>query len=135
MARLVDAGHSAGGGRGRVVIDAGPGWLLAAGLAAARRVSVILSSPATLAGARRARRLIEVLAGSGADARCGLVVNAGPERPELGARAFGRAVGAPVLAELPWAERDAAELAAGRWPGRRRARLAGAVEELARVVG
>ena len=133
VGRLLDA--AAGNDvAARVVVDAGPGWTLAAGLGARPGVSILLASPPTLSGARRARMLLGSLAASGADSRCGLVINHGPGGAEIGARAFGRAVGLPVLAELPWDERQGAQLSSGRWPHGRRARLADAIVELTRVV-
>jgi pilus assembly protein CpaE len=134
-ARLVQAAGEAAGSEGRVVVDAGAGWLLAVHLATDLRASVLLVCRPTLSAARRARRLLAALAPSGADARCALVVSTGPDRGELSARAVGRAAGASVVAELPWAAREAAELGAGRWPRGRRARLAGAVERVAGALG
>lgn len=136
VTRLVDAAREEAGAQGRVVVDAGAGWLTAAGIAGARRVSVLVVCAPTLSGARRARRLVGALAAAGADARCALVVSEGAAgRGELGARALGRAVGAPVVAELPWRPREAAELGAGRWPRGGRARLAAAVEGVAGALG
>ncbi len=134
--RLVGAAcEAAGGSGGRVVVDAGARWLLAVHLAADRRAGVLVVCPPTLAAARRARRLLGALAPSGADARCALVVSGGPDRRELSARAISRAAGASVVAELPWAPREAADLGAGRWPRGRRTRLASAVEHVAQVLG
>ena len=127
-ARLVGEIAAAGG---HVVVDAGPGWSLALDLAAGARAGLLVVCPPTLAAARRARRLVDALGEDGAR-RCALVLSDAPDRGELGARALGRAVGAPVAVELPWRPREAAELAAGRWPRGRRPRLAGAV---ARLVG
>jgi MinD-like ATPase involved in chromosome partitioning or flagellar assembly len=131
VARLV----AAAAGEGRVVVDAGAG-LGRAGLAASERSSgVLVVCPPTLAGARRARRLLDVLATRGVGGRSAVVVNAGPERAEVGARALGRALAANVVGELPWARGEGVELSAGRWsPGRRR-RLHRAVERLADAVG
>ena len=134
VGRLLDAAEGDDDAETRLIVDTGPGWSLAAGLATERPLSVLLASPPTLSGARRARRLLGLLGVSGADSRCGLVINHGPGAEEIGARAFGRAVGAPVLAELPWEEREGVHLSAGRWPEGRRARLGHAVAHLARAV-
>ena len=95
-------------GEGQVVVDAGAG-LARAGLAAAARAGgVLLVCPPTLAGARRARRLLDALATRGAGGRSALVVGAGPGGGELGARALGNAlVGVDVVGEVPWARREA----------------------------
>ena len=135
VTRLIDAARAEGGARGRVVVDAGAGWATAVGIAGARRVSILVVCAPTLSGARRAGRLVGALAASGAEARCALVVGEGPGRGELGPRALARAVGAPVVAELPWRPREAAELGAGRWPRGGRARLAAAVEGVAGALG
>lgn len=115
---------------GEVVVDAGAGWSLTLDLAARPRTAVLVVCPPTLSAARRARRLVDALP-DGGHGRCGLVLNEGPDRGELGARAFRRAVGVPLAAELPWRPREAAELGAGRWPRGRRARLAEAIARLA----
>ena len=126
-ARLVDAAAA----EGRAVVDAGAG-LGRLGLAAAgRSASVLIVCPPTLAGARRARRLLDVLAARGASQRSAIVVSAGPERGEIGARALGRALAANVVGELPWARAEAAELSAGRWAAGRRRPLHRALERLA----
>lgn len=134
LGRLLEASGSGDEARSRTVLDSGPGWELVTRLAAERALNLVLVCPPTLSGARRARRLLGTLTASGADSGCGLVINQGSNPEEIGARAFGRAVGAPVLAELPWATRDAAHLSAGRWPDGRRSRLGDALAELARVV-
>ena len=135
IARLLTAARTAAGDRGRVVIDGGVG-LSGPSLIAARHADgiVVVCSP-RVSAARRARRLIEALVASGADARCGLVVSDGPDEAQIGARALGRAVGAPIIGELPWAPREGRHLSAGRWPTGRRARLAAAITSLAEAIG
>lgn len=122
-------------GAGRCVVDGGCGPGPAALAATGRADGILVACPPRLAAARRAQRLLGALAGSGDDRRCALVLTHGPERGEIGARALGRVVGAPVVGELPWAAREAARLSAGNWPRGRRARLASAVVSIARVVG
>jgi pilus assembly protein CpaE len=130
LARLVDVAA----GEGQVVVDAGAG-LGRAGLAAAERSGgVLLVCPLTLAGARRARRLLDALAARGAGARSAVVVSAGPERGEIGARALGKALSANVVGELPWARREGADLSGGRWSSGRRRPLHRAVERLAEAI-
>jgi hypothetical protein len=119
---LVAAVSEASGQEGRVVVDAGAG--LPVGCEGAQ---ILLVCPPTLSGARRAA----VLAGHLDGERCGLVVGARAARGEVGARALGRLVGAPVAGELPWSAGEAAALGSGRWPSGRRARLTRAVAALA----
>lgn len=133
--RLLTAARAASGDGGRVVVDGGVGLSGASLAAAAHADGILIVCSPTVAATRRARRLVEALATSGADARCGLVVNGGPADGEIGARSVGRAVGAPILAALPWVPRDGCRLAAGRWPAGRRPRLAVAIEALAGAVG
>jgi Flp pilus assembly CpaE family ATPase len=131
LARLVDVAA----GEGQVVVDAGSG-LGRAGLVAAERAGgVLVVCPPTLAGARRARRILDALPGRGAEGRAALVVSAGPERGEIGARALGRALATAVVGDLPWARREGAELSAGRWSSGRGRRLHHAVERLAEAIG
>jgi pilus assembly protein CpaE len=130
LARLVDVVA----GEGQVVVDAGAG-LGGPGLVAAERAGgVLLVCPPTLAGARRARRILDALAERGAAARAALVVSAGPERGEIGARALGRALAVAVAGDLPWARREGRELSAGRWSSGRGRRLHHAMERLAEAV-
>ena len=131
LARLVDAAA----GEGRAVVDAGAGLGRAGLVAAERSGGVLVVCPPTLAGARRARRLLDALVARGAGDRAAVVVNAGPERGEIGARARGRALAANVAGELPWARREAAQLSAGRWSAGRRGGLCRALERLAEAVG
>jgi pilus assembly protein CpaE len=117
LARLTEAAA----GEGQVIVDAGAG-LGRAGLVAAERCGgVLVVCPRSVAGARRARRQLDALAARGAGGRAAIVASAGADRAEIGVRALGRALAATVVAELPWARREAADLSAGRWsPGRRR---------------
>ena len=130
LARLVDAAA----GEGQVVVDAGAGLGRPGLVAAERGGGVLVVCPPTLAGARRARRLLDALAARGADRRAAVVVSAGPERGEIGARALGRALAARVVAELPWARREGMDLSAGRWSSGRGRRLHRAVERLAEAI-
>jgi MinD-like ATPase involved in chromosome partitioning or flagellar assembly len=131
LRRLVDAVAA----EGRAVVDAGAGLGRAGLVAAARSSRVLVVCPPTLAGARRARRLLEALGSCGAAGRAAVVVAAWPERGEIGARALGKALAATVVAELPWCRREGAELSSGRWaPGRRR-RLHRALERVSEAVG
>ena len=131
LARLLDAAA----GEGQVVVDAGAGLGRAGRAAAGRAHGVLVVCPPTLAGARRARRLLEALAAAGADGRAALVAGGAPGRSELGVRALRRALGTNVAGELPWAPGEAADLLAGRWsPGRRRP-LHLAVERVAEAIG
>jgi pilus assembly protein CpaE len=130
LTRLVDAAA----GEGQVVVDAGAGQARAGLAAAARAGGVLLVCPPTLAGARRARRLLDALAARGAGGRIALVVGAGPERGEIGARALGKALAADVVGEMPWARREGADLSAGRWASGRRGPLHRAVERLAEAI-
>jgi pilus assembly protein CpaE len=128
-ARLV---ATAGSGDGdRCVVDAGCGLRSHAIGAAASARGVLVACAPRIAAARRARHVVEGLARSAPSARVGIVVCGGPGRSEIGARALGRAVGAPVTGELPWSPREADALSAGRWPARRRRGLAAAVAALA----
>jgi pilus assembly protein CpaE len=121
-------------GQGRVAVDAGPGLSPVAAAAVERAGRILVVCAPTLAAARRSRRLIEAAAERGAEGRTAVVVAQGPSRAEIGARALGRALGASVAAELPWAHADAGELGAGRWPSGRRRPLRAAVERLAEAL-
>jgi len=112
---------------GTVVVDSGCGG---AG-AAAHASAVVLVCPGTLSGCRRAGRLLDRWRAADIDERVAVVWWRGPGTPEVGARALGRALGVPAMAELPWAERDAREIAAGDWPEGRRRPLAAAIARLA----
>ena len=134
-ARLVAAVPDPAGEGARCVVDAGCGLRApAAGAAGASRVVLITCAP-RVAAARRARRLVEGLADIAPAAQVALVVCDGPGRAELGSRALGRVVGAPVAAGIPWSPREADALSAGRWPARpRRGGLAAAVADLSESV-
>ena len=115
LARLLDVAAR----EGQVVVDAGSGLGRPGLIAAERAGGVLLVCPPTLAGARRARRILDALSGQGAEGRA----------------ALGRALAVAVAGDLPWARREGAELSAGRWsPGRGR-RLHDAVERLAEAIG
>jgi MinD-like ATPase involved in chromosome partitioning or flagellar assembly len=135
VGRLISAARAAAGDGGRVIIDGGPGLARAAAAASAHAGAILIVSSPSVAASRRARRIVEELTTRGADGRCGIVVNAAPVDAEIGARALGRAVGSPVLAEIPWSRREGDRLAAGRWPAGRRLRLAAAIETLVGAIG
>jgi MinD superfamily P-loop ATPase len=122
------------GGEGRVVLDAGAGLSSLAIAAAGAGTRVMLVCPPTVAAARRGRRLVETLAGSGAGQRIGLVASSGRDGGELSAGALARTVGAEVVAEVPWDERDARQIGVGRWPRARRRGLATALERLSEAL-
>ena len=130
IARLV----TVAGGEGRVVLDAGAGLSPLAIAAADAAIRVLVVCPPTVAGARRGRRLVEALAGCGADRRIGLVASGGPSGAELSAGALARTVGVEVVAEVPWDERDARQIGVGRWPGARRRGLGIALSRLAEAL-
>jgi Flp pilus assembly CpaE family ATPase len=122
------------GGEGRVVLDAGAGLSSLAIAAAEAATRVLLVCPPRVAAARRARRLVEALAGTGADRRSGLVVSGVPGGSELSAGALARAVGVEVVAETPWDEGDARQIGVGRWPGGRRRGLGAGLSRLAEAI-
>ena len=130
VARLVEVA----GGEGRVVLDAGAGLSALALAAAGAATRVLLVCPPTVAAARRGRRLVEALAGTGGDRRIGLLASGGPGAAELSAGALARAVEAEVVAEVPWDERDARQIGVGRWPGARRRGLGTALARLAEAL-
>ncbi len=116
-----------------VVADGGSGLAVVAAAAIPAARTIVVTCPASVAGARRARRLVEHLEGLGAGSPAELVVRRGA-RDELSPRAVGRAAGMEVAADLPWAEAEGEALSAGRWPAGRRRRLASAIAELAEAV-
>ena len=95
---------------------------------------VLLVCPPSVAAARRARRLVEALAGTGAERRSGLVVCGLPGGSELSAGALARAVGVDLVAEVPWDEGDALQIGVGRWPSGRRRGLGAALSRLAEAL-
>lgn len=119
----------------RSAVDAGTGLGPAARGAAVAAARVLVVCPSRLAGARRARALVNALAGLGAHGGSALVVASGPVRGEVGRRSLAKAVGAPLVGEMPWAPREAAALGAGLWPRGRRRPLAAAVASLAEALG
>jgi pilus assembly protein CpaE len=135
MAASVVAAVRDAAGSGRCVIDAGCGLPPLVQGAVAQADGIVVACSPRVAAARRARGILSGLAATGDDGRCALVVAHGPGRPEIGARSLGRSAGAPGVGELPWSQREANDLAAGRWPRGRRARLAAAVAAVARVLG
>ena len=123
-ARLV----AAAGECGQTVVDAGGGWsesVLGAVQAGVRPVVVM---PATRGGARRAATIAQHLP---ADGRGVLVLSRVRGSNELGMRAAERIVGLPVIGELPDASTEAESVSVGRWPTKRRGRLARAIDDVA----
>jgi hypothetical protein len=114
------------------VVDGGAVLSPAVRAAAAAASAVLLVTPASLSGARRSRRLAAALA---AGARIRLVIAPERDGDDLTSRALGRATDLVVGGTLPRSGREAAELAAGRWPRRRRGQLARAVALLAEAEG
>jgi MinD-like ATPase involved in chromosome partitioning or flagellar assembly len=111
-------------GEGDVIIDGGSGLSPASRVAAHHVDAILVVTPPTLSGARRSLRLCEALASAGAQCPR-LVVNRGTGGADLGNDAVGVAIGAPVMAVMPYTVREAIELTAGRRP---RARRGGLVE-------
>lgn len=110
------------GGEGDIVIDGGSGLTAASRVAAHHADVILVVTPPTLSGARRSLRLCEALASAGAQCPR-LVVNRGTGGVDLGDAAIGVAIGAPVVAVMPYAVREAVDLAAGRRPRPRRGGL------------
>jgi pilus assembly protein CpaE len=130
VARLVAAARD----DGRVVVDAGRGLSRAAVAAIARADALLLACPPRLAGARRARALLDALDWRRIATPARLVVIDEPGRPEIGARALGRALGVERVHALPWSEGEARRLGAGCWDGGRRRRLRSGVSALAEAL-
>ena len=130
VARLVGVAR----GAGRVGARRGRGSLAAGPRRGGGGTRVLLVCPPTVAAARRGRRLVGCVGGSGPDRRIGLVAASGPGGAELGTGALARAVGAEVVAEVPWDERDARQIGVGRWPGARRRGLGSALARLAEAL-
>jgi pilus assembly protein CpaE len=131
MAPLLEAVASACGPEGRVVVDVGSGATALASAAARHAAEVLVVGPASLAGARRARRVVAATSGRVPPR---LVVVDRPGRADLGARGMARVVAAPLAGALPWSARRAAELTGGRWPRGRRG-LGPAVAALSEGLG
>lgn len=118
---------------GPVVVDAGSGLTAGAG-ALEIATGAVLVCPATVGGARRAAVLLDRWRRAGIDERLALVWARGPGGGELSPRALERLLGVHVAARLPWAPREARDLAAGRWPSGRRRPLRAAIETLAEAL-
>ncbi|MDX6554108.1 MAG: pilus assembly protein CpaE [Miltoncostaeaceae bacterium] len=116
-----------------VVADGGSGLVGAGAAAVGAARAILVACPASVAGARRARRLGEHLEQLGAGRLARVAVRRGP-RDELSPRAVGRAAGMEVAADLPWSDAEGEAISAGRWPEGRRRRLAAALAALAEVV-
>ena len=95
--------------------------------------SILVATPPTLAGARRALRVCEALSDEGAPSPR-LVVNRGAGASELGDTAVGVAIGVPVAAIIPYSVREAGEIAAGRRPRARRGGLVDVLDDLAGAI-
>ncbi|HMM49483.1 MAG TPA: hypothetical protein PKE32_07725 [Miltoncostaeaceae bacterium] len=118
--------------QGDVVFDApGAGAPTRAAIGVCR--AVVMVCPATLAGVGRAARLLEDARADGWDDRVAFVLALG-RRSQVSERAFGRALGASVIASLPWSEHEAREMAGGRWPTGRKRPLTDAIRELGEVI-
>lgn len=117
-------------GIGASIVDAGAHLGAHVQTAIGLATAVILVTPPTILGARRVRDLVPGLVHWADGDRIVLVANRGVGRDHLSSRAFVRACGMPVSAELPRSDREADEIGAGRWPRSRRARLTGAIRGL-----
>lgn len=115
---------SASAASGHVVADLSCGLTDAAFGAIDQGATPVIVSSATRAGARRAAAFVEALA----ECECAFLLSRAGGAKELSARAAERMVGLSVAAELPDSKGEADALAAGRWPTKRKARLAGAIE-------
>jgi pilus assembly protein CpaE len=118
---------------GVLVVDAGTA-VSAPAQAACSSGRVVVVAAQTIAGVRSTRTQLDRLRFASGAGEPLLVVNRGVGRDHLSTRAFSRAVGYPVAVELGRVERDADDLGAGRWTGRRRRSLASAIDELVRAV-
>lgn len=117
-------------GRPPLVCDLGSG-----AAAVGRRPSegrLVVVAPRDVAGMRAAAAALAALdPGRGPVT---VVVNGGGRRPDMSARAVGRALGLPVDLELPRADREALRLGAGIVPEGRRRPLTDALSGLAAVL-
>lgn len=124
------------GAEGRAAVDAGTGPSETALAAAAAADAVLVVCPRSVAGVRRARRLVGALAAAGVERSCALVVAAAPGgRVELSAAAASAAVGVQAVGDLPWRPGEADQLGAGDWPSGRRSRLRDAAERVLEALG
>lgn len=120
-------------GEGDVVIDGGSGLSSTSRAAAHHADAILVVTPPTLAGARRSLRLCEALASAGVQCPR-LVVNRGTGGADLGNDAIGVAIGAPVMAVMPYSVREAIELTAGRRPRPRRGGLVEVFDAMAEAL-
>ena len=130
-ARLLDRAETLG----VVVVDAGCARGAYIEEACAQAGHVVIVATQTIAGARRLRALIDQLGCQAVPGELLLVANRGVGRDHLSARGFARAVGHATTVDLPRSDRDADDLGAGRWPGRRRRSLTSAIDELVDAMG
>ncbi len=114
------------------IVDLGSG-LMDRGESIARDATVVVVAAPTVASARRTRGCEEMMRSWGVR-RSLVVLNRGSLRDELSTRAFARAIGRPVVAEVPRGMRDAHMLGAGEWPGRGRRAICSAIEGLAELI-
>ncbi len=114
-----------------VVIDCGSG-LGGSVMALAASCRVVMVVPADLAGCRVGRRFLDHL--DCRDTPPLLVVNLGSRHSTLRADAVAGAVGLPLSAVLPRSIREADSILSGALPDGRRARLAAAIADVARLV-
>ncbi len=114
------------------IVDLGSGLMDRAASIAQDATVVVVAAP-TVASARRTRGFEEMMRGWRVR-RSLVVLNRGSLRDELSTRAFARAIGRPVVAEIPRAMRDAHMLGAGEWPGRGRRAICSAIDGLAELI-
>ena len=120
----------------RTAVDAGTGPTGTALTAAAAADAVLVVCPRSVAGVRRARRLVDALAVAGVERSCALVLAAPPGgRGELSAAAVAATVGVQAVGALPWRPGEAEHLSAGRWPSGGRSRLRDAAERVLEALG
>lgn len=115
---------------GTVVVDAGCSHAAHVEEACAQARQIVVVAAPTIAGARRVRALIGNLQRWEVAGELLLVANRGVGRDYLTGRAFAHAAGRAVTVELPKSDREAVDLGAGRWPGRRRRSLRSAIDDL-----
>jgi pilus assembly protein CpaE len=122
---------SASAAAGHVVVDLSGGLTDAALGAIDQGAAPVIIASATRAGARRAAAFVEALP---VGCESAFVLSHAGGVKELSTRAAERMVGLSVVAELPDSKGEADALAAGRWPTKRKARLAQAIEGIASQV-